>query len=87
MIAFLKREDTRKDEELGQLRQQAKEVRQDGRRERETLTKEHREKMTVLEAQLSEKNEEVCYGTVMPTCLRLCKVCLSTSHPHTDIDT
>ncbi len=59
VIAFLKKEDSRKDGELADLRQRVKTLHQERRREKEDLTEQFSQQISSLEEQLSERNEEV----------------------------
>ena len=59
VIAYLKKEDGQKDEEIDTLRQQVKDIQVKALNERDTLIAEHKEKVSQLEGTLSEKNEEV----------------------------
>ena len=58
-IAYLKKEDGQKDEEIDALRQQVKDIRVKALNERDALIAEHKEKVSQLEGALAEKNEEV----------------------------
>ena len=60
MIAYLKKEDGQKDQEIDSLRQQVKDIRVTTHNERDVLIAEHEQKVTKLEGELDEKNEEVC---------------------------
>ena len=59
VIAYLKKEDGQKEEELDSLRQQVKDTRVTALNDRDALVAEHEQKMTELENALNEKNEEV----------------------------
>ena len=60
VIAYLKKEDGQKDEELDSLKQQVKDIRVKAVNERDILVTEHEKKVTQLEGTLNEKSEEVC---------------------------
>ena len=60
VIAYLKKEDGQKDQEIDSLRQQVKDIRVTAHNERDVLVTEHEQKVTELEDTLNEKNEEVC---------------------------
>ena len=60
VIAYLKKEDGQKDQEIDSLRQQVKDIRVMSHNERDILIAEHEKKVTELEDALNEKNEEVC---------------------------
>ena len=60
VIAYLKKEDGQKDQEIDSLRQQVKDIRVTAHNERDVLIAEHEKKVTELEDALNEKNEEVC---------------------------
>ena len=59
VIAYLKKEDGQKDQEIDSLRQQVKDIRVTAHNEKDTLVAEHEQKVTQLEGALDEKNEEV----------------------------
>ena len=59
MIAYLNKDSVSKDEEVGNLRLQVKDLRLEARKEREALTEQFSQQITSLEEQLAEKNEEV----------------------------
>ena len=59
VIAYLKKEDGQKEEELDSLRQQVKDTRVTALNDRDALIAEHEQKMAELENALNEKNEEV----------------------------
>lgn len=59
VIAYLKKEDSQKDQELDALRQQVKDIRVTAHNERDALIGEHEQKVSQLESTLNEKNEEV----------------------------
>ena len=59
MIAYLKKEDSQKDQEIDSLRQQVKDIRVTAHNERDTLIAKHEQKVTQLEGALDEKSEEV----------------------------
>ena len=59
VIAYLKKEDGQKDEEIDTLRQQVKDIRVKALNERDILVAEHEEKVSQLKSALNEKNEEV----------------------------
>ena len=59
MIAYLKREDTQKDQELDNLRQQLKDFKVESRNERDELMDKYSQEISKLETALEEKNDEV----------------------------
>ena len=59
VIAYLKKEDGQKDEELDALRQQVKDTRVTALNERDVLIAEYEQKIAQLEGTLNEKIEEV----------------------------
>ena len=59
VIAYLKKEDGQRDQEIDSLRQQVKDIRVTAHNERDTLIAEHEQKVTELGDALNEKNEEV----------------------------
>ena len=63
VIAYLKHEDTEKDQELDHLKQQLKDFKVESRNEREALDDEHSQQISKLESVLAEKNEEVLLYT------------------------
>jgi hypothetical protein len=67
VIAYLKKEDGQKDQEIDSLRQQVKDIRVTAHNERDVLVAEHGKKVTELEGALDEKSEEVGHGNV--TCI------------------
>ena len=59
VIAFLKKEGTKTEDDLGGLRQTVKDTREQSRREREELVRHYSQQISSLETQLGERNEEV----------------------------
>ena len=59
VIAYLKKEDGQKDQEIDSLRQQVKDIRVTAHNERDSLITNHEQKVTELKDALNEKNEEV----------------------------
>ena len=78
VIAYLKKEDGQKDEELDALKQQVKDTRVTALNERDVLIAEYEEKIAQLESTLNEKIEEV---RLMFLCLPLSLPSLSLSLP------
>ena len=62
VIAFLKREDAGKEDELGELRLALKQQRQEARLQREELDQACATQVNQLEATLEERNNEVVEG-------------------------
>lgn len=61
VIAYLKKEDGQKDEELDALKHQVKDIQVKALNDRDTLITKHEHKITELESTLTEKNEEVSW--------------------------
>ena len=59
VIAYLKKEDNHKDDELDSLRQQVKDVRTAATNERDSLIEKYTQQVSQLESTLFDKNEEV----------------------------
>ena len=60
VIAYLKKEEGQKEQEIDALKQQVKDIRVTAHNERDSLIAEHEQKVLQLEGALNEKNEEVC---------------------------
>jgi len=59
VIAYLKKEDSEKEQELDLLRQEVKNLRVEATREREALMADFSQKITAMEKELQDKEEEV----------------------------
>lgn len=59
MIAYLKKEDGQKDQEIDALKQQVKDIRVTAHNERDNLITQHEQKITQLEKALLDRSEEV----------------------------
>ena len=60
MIAYLKKEDVAKENEIGKLKEMVREIKTEASKEKEQLEETYSHQIAQLEASLSEKDEEVC---------------------------
>ncbi len=59
MIAYLKKEDAEKDTQVDQLKHHVKTLQVESNEDKEMLTEEYSQQIALLEANMSEKDEEV----------------------------
>lgn len=59
MIAYLKKEDVAKEQEIDRLKQMVRDIKTDAHREKDELEETYSQQIAQLEASLSEKDEEV----------------------------
>ena len=59
VIAFLKQEDSQKDQELDRLKQQVKDLQVKSRADQEQLVREHSDQLSRLQSSLEAKEKEV----------------------------
>ena len=66
VIAFLKQEDSQKDQELDRLKQQVKDLQVKSRADQEQLVREHSDQLSQLQSSLEAKEKEVGHVSCAP---------------------